>query len=144
MKELLEDLNTPAPTPPTERELENIREMKRIVAKYEGYTAEVFDATVFGRKKVKSFRWYHPGQEVRLRRSSDAFFDVLFYGDRLTDFFVSKTSNLPRVFKEKIPYFAYLGGRSKIFRYHDDLDAGSIIVFCKVEGVRPANVYVIP
>ena len=52
VKELLEDLNTPAPTPPTERELENIREMKRIVAKYEGYTAEVFDATVFGRKKV--------------------------------------------------------------------------------------------
>ncbi len=143
-EEMIEIITNPPPEPPTERDRENVRAMERLVAQYEGYSAEVFDIYTSGRRNVETIRLLRPGDEIELRQSIEVFFDVLAFGKKVSLLFVPDTSNLPRIFKEKIPYFAYLGGRSKTFQYERTFDLSRIIVFYKMEGVPPTRVNLIP
>lgn len=137
---LFDDLMDSEPMPLSTRERENIAEMERVVAQYEGYTAEVFDITVFGRKKVDTFRLLNPGRKVELRKCSKELYEVLAFGDSVADLFAMEPSNLPQLFEENIPFYAYLGGRNRAFMSRDDFDDCKIIVFYKMDGVPPTKV----
>lgn len=128
--------------PLTERERKNISDVEKLVARYDGYTAEVFDINVFGRRKVETFRLLNPGEEVTLRkyRNTNGIYKVFAFDEYVADIIVTGSSRLPQLFQQKIPFYAYLGGRDRAFRFRDDYDSCSIIVFYKMDGVPPTKV----
>ena len=126
----------------TSEEKSNVLAMEKVVAAHEEYSAEVFNISVFGRRKVETFRLLSPGDkvELRLKRGCNACVDVLAFGEYITDFIPDLGSNLLRLLKEKRQFDAYLGGRDLTFRYNDEYDACSIIIFFKLDGVPPTHV----
>lgn len=124
----------------TPRERENISVMKKLVAQYEGYSAEVFDISVFGRRNVETFRIFSPGRKLELKKSDNMFYDVLAYGKPVADIYTPAPSNLPKLFDKNIPFDAYLGGRNLDYIYNDEIDFASIIIFYKIGEVPPTKV----
>lgn len=137
-----DDLMESEPRDLTPRERENISVMKKLVAQYEGYSAEVFDIWVDGRRKVETFRIFSPGRKVELKKSSNFVYKVLAYGKPVADIYTPAPSNLPKLFDNNIPFDAYLGSRNSSFLGWDDLDLCQIIVFYKIDGVPPTTVYI--
>jgi len=127
---------TPRHPMPSEEQA-NVLAMEKIVAQHEGYTAEVIHINVFGRKRVDDFRLLKPGHEIELRMGRGGI-RVYAFGKFMADVLEPAESNLPRLFKETIPFDAYLGGRNRT--YEDDYDSCSIIVFYKIDGVPPTKV----
>lgn len=124
----------------TPQERENISVMKKLVAQYEGYSAEVFDIWVDGRRKVETFRIFSPGRKVELKKSSNVIYRVLAFGKPVADIITPTSSNLPKLFDENIPFDAYLGGRDLDYIYNDEIDFASIIIFYKIAEVPPTKV----
>lgn len=123
----------------TPQERANVEAMKKIVAQYEGYTAEVISFVVSGRKIVSYWREVPIGTPLEIRKDG-----ILYYvyesGRRVYWFVKSEGSNIERLFDENIPFYAYLGGRNSSFLYGDNLDFSSIIIFYKIDGVPPTKV----
>ncbi|GEM_PF-5944864 len=59
--------------------------MKKLVAQYESYSAEVFDITVFGRRNVETFRIFSPGRKLELKKYTNVIYRVLAYGKPVAD-----------------------------------------------------------
>lgn len=123
----------------TPQERANVETMKKIVAQYEGYTAEVINFAVSGRKIVSYWREVPIGTPLEIRKDG-----ILYYvyesGRRVYWFVKSEGSNIERLFDENIPFHAYLGGRNGAFLSGEDLDFSSIIIFYKIDGVPPTKV----
>lgn len=132
-----ETLSTPSP-----EEKSNVLAMEKVVAAHEGYSAEVFNVSVFGRRKVETFRLLSQGDkvELRLKKGCSACVDVMAFGEYITDFIPDLGSNLLRLLKEKRQFDAYLGGRDLAFSYDDTCDFCSVIIFFKLDGVPPTHV----
>lgn len=126
---------------PSEAE-KNVSAMQKLVSEYEGYTAEVIDINVFGRRRVETFRLLSPGRKVELRiKKGDI--KVYAFGEFIAELITPVTSNLPRLFEENVNFDAYLGGRDSVFLYDDTYDSCSIIVFYKLDGVPPTQVNIV-
>lgn len=117
----------------------NFSAMQRVVAMHTDCTAEVIDIIVTGHRHVSTFRLLSPGREVELRAYNDDI-KVFAYGQYVCELIPRVGSNVPRLFAEKIPFEAYLGGRDMAFLDNDSLDLCSIIIFYKLDGVPPTKV----
>lgn len=132
--------SSPKSSSPLPAEAEaNVDAMKKIVEKYDGYTAEVIEIRVFGRRRVDTFRLLSPGSKVDLRMKKGDI-KVFVFGEYISELITPATSYLPRLFEEDIPFDAYLGGRDRAFLYDNTIDICSIIVFYKLDGVPPTQV----
>ena len=132
-----ETLSTPTP-----EEKSNVLAMEKVVAAHEGCSAEVFNISVLGRRKVETFRLLSLGCkiELRLKRGCSACVDVLAFGKYITDFIPDLGSNLPRLLKKKRQFDAYLGARNLAFSYNDTCDFCSVIILFKLDGVPSTHV----
>lgn len=119
----------------------DIAEMKKVVAEHNGWTAEVININVFGRRRVETFRLLSPGRKVELRMKNGDI-KVFAYGEYISELIVSPDSSLPRLFNENITFDAYLGGRDQVFMYDNTYDSCAIIVFYKIDGIPPTEVNV--
>ncbi len=117
----------------------NIRNVSKIVDQYKDYSAEVISISIFGRKKVETFRLVHPGDIVDLRYIDDEI-KVYSFERFIADLIPDPNSHLREVMSNDIPYHAYLGGRKISLTNLDDYDSCSIIVFYKLDGVPPTKV----
>lgn len=123
----------------TPQERANVETMKKIVAQYEDYTAEVINFAVSGRKIVSYWREVPIGTPLEIRKDGIMYY-VYESGRRIYWFVKSEGSNIERLFDENIPFHAYLGGRNGAFLSGEDLDFSSIIIFYKIDGVPPTKV----
>ena len=128
--------------PQLSEEKKNLSAMQKIVSEYEGYSAEVININVFGRRHVETFRLLSPGRTVELKMSKGEI-KVYAFGEFIANLIPPVASNLPRLFKEQFQFHAYLGGRDRTFLYDDTYDSCSIIIFYKMEGVPPTKVNLI-
>ncbi|MFG6385471.1 MAG: hypothetical protein K1V80_03195 [Muribaculaceae bacterium] len=117
----------------------NIASMQDVVDAHREYTAEVFSFYVSGIKRVKTFRLLNPGDELEIRAVGNKF-KVFAFGEYMNDLIIPKSSHIPRLFKDKIPFETYLGGRDLDYIYNDEIDFASIIIFYKIDGVPPTKV----
>lgn len=127
--------STPQPT----EEEQNISAMQKVVAEYDGYSAEVFNISVFGRRRVETFRLLTPGKRVELKMKKGDI-KVFAYGEYIAELIPPVGSNLERLFEEEVRFDAYLGGRDRVFLNSETYDSCSIIVFYKLDGVPPTKV----
>ena len=127
---------------PNSEEEANILAMEKVIAEYEGYTAEVFKVNIFGRKRVETFRLLSPGQRVDVKKKKGEI-KVFAFGEFITDLIPGVYSNMPKLFEQNIRFDAYLGGRNRTFLYDDTYDSCSIIIFYKLDGIPPTQVNLI-
>ncbi len=115
--------------------------MQDVVDAHREYTAEVFSFYVSGIKRVKTFRLLNPGDELEIRAVGNKF-KVFAFGEYMNDLIIPESSHIPRLFKDKIPFETYLGGRDLDYIYNDEIDFASIIIFYKIDGVPPTKVLI--
>lgn len=113
--------------------------MKKIASLYTDHTAEVIPFFVHGKKRVETSRLIDLGNKVELRLN-DGNIKVFAYGDYIAELFPDKGSHLEKVMEKGIPFHAYLGGRDLAYRFDEDRDSCSIIVFYKLDGIPPTKV----
>lgn len=120
------------------REKANFEVMEEIVARYEGYTAEVINFAVRGVENVTYWRTVPIGTALEIKKDGIDYF-VYAGGRRVGSFLKGEGSNIERLFDDRITFDAYLGGRDA--SVVDTLyDCASIILFYKIEGVPPTKV----
>lgn len=119
---------------------ENIDEMTAVVNAHKGYTAEVINVNVFGKRAVETFRLLRPGRAVEIRRNRKGDLKVYAYGEHICELIPAADSNIPRLLDDGIPFEAYLGGRDMAMMYSDTIDFCSIIIFYRIDGIPPTTV----
>lgn len=118
---------------------QNISAMQKVVDEHKDFTAEVISFSVSCKKRVKKVRLLDPGDEIEIRAVRDDL-KVYAFGEYMSDLIIPESSNIPRLFKEKVPFEAYLGGRDLNFINNEQIDFASIIIFYKLDGVSPTKV----
>ena len=104
---------------------------KMLLMRNREYTAEVFSFYVSGIKRVKTFRLLNPGDELEIRAVGNKF-KVFAFGEYMNDLIIPKSSHIPRLFKDKIPFETYLGGRDLDYIYNDEIDLLQLSYFTKL------------
>lgn len=119
----------------------NCNRMKSIADRFQDHTAEVIPFWVRGRARVKKFREVNIGERVDLRLVDDDM-KVFFDNEYIAELYPESGSRLEDVLIKGIRFNAYLGGRDLSYRFDDNIDSCSIIVFYKFPGVAPTKVII--
>ncbi len=121
------------------RERENTERMKNVIARFEGYTAEVLSLCVNGLKEVAACRKLNPGDKVDIRLVAD---EVKVYagGEYIGWLYPKSDSRLMQLLKEGVGFSAFLGGRDQDNLWNQEIDFCSLIIFYKLPGVPPTKV----
>jgi len=118
---------------------DNLSAMQKIVDAHKDFTAEIISFSVSGKHRVKNFRLLDPGDEIEVRSDGENF-KLYAFDEYVTDLIIPESSHIPDLFKNKIPFDAYLGGRDLNFIHNDQMDFASLIFFYKIDGVPPTKV----
>ncbi|MDE6341833.1 MAG: hypothetical protein K2K93_05905 [Muribaculaceae bacterium] len=121
------------------RKRENIERMKNVIARFEGYTAEVLPFSVIGQKEVAACRKLNPGNKVEIRLA-DGEIKVYAGGEYIGWLYPNSDSRLLQLLEEGVRFSAFLGGRDPDYLWNLEVDFCSLIIFYKLPGVPPTKV----
>lgn len=125
--------------PLADEKSKNMSAMQIIVDAHKDFTAEVISFSVSGKRRVKNFRLIDLGDELDIR-CVDGDYKVYVFGEFVSDLIIPESSYLPKLFKDKIPFEAFLGGRDLNLLNNEQIDVASLILFYRINGVAPTKV----
>lgn len=118
---------------------DNLSAMQKIVDAHKDFTAEIILFSVSGKHRVKNFRLLDPGDEIEVRSDGENF-RIYAFNEYVSDLIIPESSLIPDLFKNKIPFDAYLGGRDLHYIHNDRIDFASLILFYRIDGILPTKV----